>query len=136
MEGVVQRRGVLARALKADVDPTGVPERVRGAVQRALRDGLSQAAAGGALVGGHDLLEEALRAGRVEEVVVASDAAERTIESLRRAAGPDIPFTELALDRDTLGGQVGRGPLAAVGVLPSTASAHLGRQLRRARDLG
>ena len=136
VEAVATRRGLLSRALKQEVDATALLERVREAIGRAVGDGLSQAQAGGALVGGHDVLEDALSHGRVADVVVASDASERTIDSLRRAAGEQVPFTPSDLDREALGKRVGRGPLAAVGVLPSAASTHLRRQLRRSRDLG
>ncbi len=129
------RRGLLSRALDASVDATSLLERVRAAVESSALDGLSMAAAAGALVGGHDLLEGALRSGEVVEVVVASDASERTIDSLRSSAREGMAFTRVSLGREKLGARVGRGDRAALGILPSRAASPLRRQLRRLRAL-
>lgn len=135
--GTLERRPqVLSRALKGQVDPGDLGGGIRTAVVHAAGDGLSQAAASGALVGGHDVLVRALEEGRVVEVAVASDAAERTLRSLRAAAGAAIAFTEVPWSRAELGGRIGRGPRAAVGVTRSRSAAHLIRQLRRLRMLG
>lgn len=129
------RRGVLSRALRGPVDAGALSDQVRNAVLRACADGLSMAAAGGALVGGHDALSRALEDGSVVDVVVAEDASERTVASLRKAAG-DLSFTSMPLTREALGAKVGSAPRAAVGVRLDHASTHLRRQLRRLRDLG
>jgi ribosomal protein L7Ae-like RNA K-turn-binding protein len=118
------------------VDLVGLGEQVRAAIVNAALDGLSQAAAAGAVIGGHDVLELALRDGRVVEMIVAKDASERTVADLREAAGPEVPFTVLPIDRMGLGTRVGRGARAALGVLSSRAASHLVRQLRRLRVLG
>lgn len=129
--------GRLAKALHVDaVDASTLEVDLRSAVLRAAADGLSLAAAGGALLGGHDVLTRALESRQVAEIALASDAAERTERDLRRVATEAVPFTVLSLDRDALGARVGRSPLAAVGVLAEGASVHLRRQLRRLRDLG
>ena len=126
----------LRRTLKSQVRTEGLGVAIREAVIRSALDGLSMAAAAGALVGGHDLLEDALANGRISEVVVAVDASERTIADLRKAAGESVAFVRLPLDREALGARVGRGPRAALGVGASRATHHLRMQLRRLLDLG
>jgi len=127
---------VLGRALRAEVQAIDLAGTVRSLLRAALLDGLSLAAAGGALVGGADQLEAALREGRVLELVVASDAAERTVRHLRDAA-PNVPSTVVdGLSRDALGARIGRGSLAAVGVVDAPAARQLLRTLRRFRDTG
>lgn len=136
VERLTQRPGMLRRALGAQPDVGTLEADLRARVLGATLDGLSQAAAAGALVGGRDLLEKALAEGRVLEVVIASDAAPRTIEGLRRAADAEVPFIPVPLGREELGRRVGRGARAALGVLGSRASAHLRRQLHRLQTLG
>lgn len=131
-----RRKGVLKRALGAEGDVGALEAQLRDRVREAMLDGLSMAAAAGALVGGRDVLERALVEERVAEVIVASDASPRTVEALRRAAGDAVPFTVVDVDRETLGARIGKGARAAVGVLASSASVHLRRQLRRLRMLG
>ncbi len=130
-------RGVRAasKRLRAPGDPERVLLDLRAATWRAVRDGLSQAAAAGALVGGRDVLERALLAGEVDLLVFATDASERTRRGLSRAAEA-VPEHEVPFDREALGQLVGRGSRAALGVKPSRATTHLRRQLRRAADLG
>lgn len=126
----------LKRSFKCDV-PTGPwLQQYRMALERALCDGFSMAAASGALVGGRVVLEAALREGAAMEVVLASDAADRTVRALRAAAPEGMNFTVITLNAETLGAQVGKGSRAAVGVRPSRATKHLRRQLRRLRSLG
>ncbi len=133
---VEQRPGMLSRSLKAQPDTAGLCDRVKQAVLRALEDGLSLAAAGGGLVGGHDALVAALRAGEVAVVLTASDAAERTLGSIRAEAGDEVPLVPLPFDRDSLGARIGAAPRAVLGVRPDPASTHLRRQLRRLERLG
>jgi len=109
---------------------------MREIILRSALDGLSMASASGALVGGHERLTAALRQGTVTEIVLAVDIADRTLRSLREAAGETMAFTQLPLDRDALGNKVGRGPRAALGLTSSRSANHLRRQLRRLRDLG
>jgi predicted RNA-binding protein YlxR (DUF448 family) len=136
VDALVRKPAAVARALKHRVDLTELGSRLRRAVARAVEDGLSQAAAGGALVGGHDALERALADGRVVELVVASDASARTVADLRRAASDEVRFTVVSATREVLGGRVGQGPRAAVGVVVAPASTHLQRQLHRLRNVG
>ena len=114
----------------------GLKTAVVQAVSSAAQDGLSMAAAAGALVSGRDRLTRALRDGKVEMVVVAHDASERTVDEYRGAARTGIDVVMLPLDTAALGARVGKGPRAALGVRPISASTHLLRQLRRLRDLG
>ena len=135
VERVVKRPDTLRRALKGPVAVDALHERLVDAVVRAATDGLSLAAAAGALVSGHDALERALTAGQVAVIAVASDASERTLQDLQQAAREDTSFVTVPLDRAALGHRIGCGPRAAVGVGPSKAAAHLRQQLRRLRQL-
>ena len=130
------KRGLLSRAFRGPVRADDLEVRVHDAVLAAMRDGLSLAAAGGGLVGGHDALVHAMREGRVQQVAVASDVAQRTRAALEAAAGGDVTLIDVPLDREALGAQIGASTRAAVGVLPVPATAHLRRQLQRLSRLG
>ncbi len=134
LEAVERQPGLLARALKEPTDPAGLRETLRDQVWRSLLDGLSLAAAGGGLIGGHDVLEAALREGRVEILVAAEDASERTLADLGAAA--EVPTIRIPLTKAALGPRVGTASRAAVGVVPTPATHHLRRQLRRWLALG
>ncbi len=131
-----QRPGMLSRALDVDVTTAGLLARIRVVVMNAALDGLSMAAAAGALVGGADVLAEAVGKGQIVEIVVASDASPRTLADLEKICAGRMLFTTLPLDRDALGTRIGRGSRAALGVTASRATSHLRRQLRRLRGLG
>lgn len=90
---------------------------------------LSRVAAAGQVVGGHDVLRDAIARGEVTHVLVASDAAPRTLRSLERSASDSVTFHTLELTRDALGSQVGQPPRAAVGVPSSRAAAPLRQRL-------
>jgi predicted RNA-binding protein YlxR (DUF448 family) len=122
----------LARALKGPVTAGGLVDAVRAQLGVALLDGLSLASAGGALVGGADQLLAAIGEGRIEELVLASDAADRTLRRVREA-GPDVPATVVDLSREALGARIGTAPRAAVGITGAPAAVHLLRTLRRLR---
>jgi uncharacterized protein len=126
---------LLHRAFDAPTATEGLLASSREVVHRALLDGLSLAAAGGAVIGGHDAIENAARLGQLVALILASDAAERTVKDVI-AAGPELPVTRLTLDRDSLGRRVGQAPRAALGVTRDRAAAHLVRQLHRLRGLG
>ena len=128
--------GLLKRHLDAAPDTSSLGASLAQMIQAAVLDGVSMAAAAGALVGGRDLLERALREERVLHVLVATDAAERTLSALRHASGGEIPFTTVPLDRVALGHRVGKGARAALGVTRSRASVHLLRSLRRLHGMG
>ena len=98
---------------------------------RAVQRALSQCAAGGAVVGGHDVLTEELTGGRIAFVLCAADAAPRTLRSLRRAAPDGVAFRTLPLSRAELGGLVGQPPRAAVGVADTRRNQPLTKQLTR-----
>ena len=105
-------------------------------VHHGIEGGLSQAAASGALLGGHDKLAQALRDNKIVEVLVATDASARTIASLRGFASADLVFTPVPFAREVLGQRVGRGARAALGVTRSAAASYLRTQLHRLRMLG
>ena len=137
VDAVVRKAGRLAHALRhPGLDASRLRALLKAAIERATEDGLSQAAAGGALVTGHDALVRALGSKDVGAVAIASNAAERTVRGLKKAAGDEVEFTVLHLDREALGTRVGRAPLAAIGARPGGPATHLERQLRRLRDLG
>lgn len=136
VDQVAKKPGGLARTLRGKVDASDLLERMRAIVLQSALDGLSQAAAAGALVGGHDALARELEAGRILMLVQAEDASERTVASLQAAAGDNVPMVILPLGRNDLGARIGRGPRAALGVAPSRAARHLRLQLRRLRQLG
>ena len=138
---VEARPGSAARVLGVTtVDAGGLLANLRDQVVRAIADGLSLAQASGALIGGHDVMIHGINDGDVVEIIVANDASERTIDDLRKAVEgsvhPNVPFTQIPMDRDTLGARIGRGSRAALGVKASRAAVHLRRQLRRLRALG
>lgn len=132
------RPGLLVRPLRlsAPPDTSGLLDQLRALTLRAVEDGLSQARAGSALVAGHDVVVEALGRGQLAVVALASDTAERTASSVRRAAGDAVSVVVLPLDRQAIGQRLGTAPKAVVGVLSAAASTHLRRQLRRLADLG
>ncbi|MCO4745181.1 MAG: DUF448 domain-containing protein [Proteobacteria bacterium] len=131
---VEKRPGALR--LGGPVVVEGLSESVQKLVVAAALDGLSMAQAAGAVIGGAQQLESALQKGMIHSVIVASDAADRTVAKLREAAEERVAFVTLPLSTDELGPRIGRGPRAAVGVTSSRAGVHLRRQLRRLADLG
>jgi predicted RNA-binding protein YlxR (DUF448 family) len=133
VEKASREPGMLARALHDPVPVAGLLAQLRAAVLSAMTDGLSQAAAGGGLVFGHDAVEDAVRKGAVTALLTASDASQRTVDDVRTEA---IPPIAIPLDRNTLGRRVGQGPLAVVGVREVPCTVHLRRQLRRWTRLG
>ena len=116
--------------------PGDATARVEAWVFRGLRDGLALARAGGALVLGHDALVDALQKGEIFQWVAASDASERTIKSIERAAGMDLPCVSVPLTREELGHQVGHGLLSVAGVCDRPAASLLNQRLRQWSELG
>lgn len=129
-------KGRLERQLGAKVDPVAVAASVREATRKGVLDGLSLAAASGALLGGRDQIITALAAGRVHTLAFASDAAQRTRDALLREASDRVLCVELPFTAARLGQQAGRGPLAAVAVIDARPTRLLLRQLRRLAQLG
>ncbi len=136
IEKLEHKPGILNRALAASWTAVELYPPMLHQVQQAALDGISMAAAAGALVGGKDALEQAIRENRVMEIVVASDASPRTLKEIRHVSGDTMLFTGVPLDREHLGERIGRGARAALGVTASRAASHLRRQLRRLRALG
>jgi uncharacterized protein len=126
----------LSAALKAPVRTDGLLEQLRAAVLRQVLDGISLAAAAGALVGGSDVVQLALDDRRVNELLVASDASQRTVSDVLRGREDLANVTVLPLDRGQLGARIGQAPRAVVGIVASSPFHHLREQLRRWRSLG
>ncbi len=116
------------------IDATVLPDRVRRAVEHAVAEALSMAAAGGGLARGRSAVQQAVVDGRTSSVLLASDAAERTARQIEAMEG--VRVLRLPLTVDALGHRVGRGSLAVVAVLDVPCARHLRRQLRRLRSLG
>lgn len=132
-----KRGGAVAKALGgATVDAEAIVSSLRDHVQRGVADGISMAAAGGALVRGRERLMSALMQERVRFVATASDAAPRTLDALQGAAGEEVTFVAVPWTAAELGARIGRGPIAAVGATSARPAAHLRRQLRRLQWLG
>lgn len=125
----------LSRTFKAKLSSEGLVDQLREAVERAVLDGLSHAAAAGLLLAGFDVVLRSLQASNAAFVVLASDTAERTSKGVREVLG-DTPCAVVPFDRELLGHRIGRAPVAVLGVLTGDASRHLRRQLRRLLDLG
>lgn len=134
-----KRRGRIEHLLGVPLDADAVRTAIRDATLRGVLDGLSQAAAAGALVHGQERLLAALVTGEVVAVAFAEDAAPRTRDAIARSAAeaePPVPTVDLPRSREALGRQVGKGLSAALGVRRSRASAHLVKQLHRLSRLG
>lgn len=131
-------RALAGRGRPLAIDTTVLPERVRGAVEHAVAEALSMAAAGGGLARGRSAVQQAVQQavleGRTSYVLLASDAAERTTRQIEAMEGARV--LRLPLTVDALGQRVGRGSLAVVAVLDVPCARHLRRQLRRLRSLG
>lgn len=130
-----KRHGALASALGVDVDPDALRAEIVAAIGRSALDGLSIAAAAGALIGGQERLVEALLSGRVDLVALASDASERTADRIREAA-EEAEVVITPWSADALGARVGRGALAAVGLTTVGATRSARRWLRRLSAVG
>jgi predicted RNA-binding protein YlxR (DUF448 family) len=134
LAGLARAAPRIGAQLGARCDAAELQAQLRAAVVAATGDGLSQAAAAGALILGHDVLVDAVRGRRVEIVAVASDAAERTVSSVSRAG--EVLTVRLPWPAAEVGRRVGREVVAVLGVPDATPTAHLRRQLRRLSALG
>jgi len=105
---------ILSRAFKGAINSAGLLDRMRDANGKAVDFGLSVAARSGALAGGKEQVRAALAGGQGLALILAFDTSERLKDDLRgraRAVSGDSLFViELAMDRDTLGAKVGKGP--------------------------
>lgn len=127
----------LAAALDhGPVRAAGLSDQLCNALLRQVADGLSLAARAGAVIGGSDVVQQALADGRIGDLVFASDASARTVQEVLRSAGEPVVVTVLPFDKGELGARVGQPPRAVVGIVSSSAFRHLREQLRRLRGLG
>lgn len=127
----------LSAALRAEgLATAGLFDQLRGAVVRQVLDGLSLAARAGVLIGGADVVSQALADGRVAELIVAQDASPRTVESVQRSGSVDVPVTVVPMGKDDLGARIGQPSRAVVAMVIAPAFLHLREQLRRLRRLG
>jgi len=129
------RRALLARALRADVDPAGLLERMRVASQADLHDALGIAARSGCVRGGAEVLARLGPGSGVVALVVAEDAAPRSVGAAARRL-PGVPVLRAHLAREALGATVGRGPRAVLAITAGAPSRRLLRVLRRREGLG
>jgi len=139
IEAVSAKPGLLHRTLRYAVDASRLGDGIRKSVHGAVFHGLSLAAAGGGLVIGIDRLSSAIRESRVTEVLIACDAAARTVQALERVLvgeGDDRPPMPIPWTREAIGAQTGQGPCAVLGVVPMAATDYLRAQLQRFRELG
>lgn len=118
------------------VRTAGLSEQLRSALLHQVVDGLSLAARAGALVGGADVVRQGIVEGRVQDLIFARDASDRTVQEMLRSTGEHVVVTVLPVDKDELGARVGQPPRAVVGIVSAPAFRHLREQLRRLRSLG
>ncbi|MEN0065541.1 MAG: DUF448 domain-containing protein [Myxococcota bacterium] len=134
---VIAKPHGLNRTLRQRMDVSQLEAIFVAAVRQALFHGLSLAAAGGGLVVGFDRLVAAIQEGRVVDVLTAEDASARTVQALRRVTDEaEIEPLRIPWTRETIGGQIGQGSCAVLGVVPIPATDYLRGQLQRFRDLG
>ncbi len=100
-------------------------------LRRTIMDALSIAAAGGGVMGGFERLLQAITAEQIGFLVLADDAAERTVRSICGRADEPLPTVRVGLTRDELGAVVGQPQRAALGVLDVSSSHYLLTQLKR-----
>jgi uncharacterized protein len=129
------RRALLCRALRSEVDSTGLLDRLRLVLGSDLKDALGVAARSGSVRGGAEVLARLNPGSGVVALVVAEDAAPRSVVAVTRLL-PDVPVYHPPLDRNALGATVGKGPRAVLAVSPGSASRRLLRVLRRREGLG
>ncbi len=128
------RPGILRKALQVETCVVaGLLDRVRVANERAVGNLLSLAARSGALASGGDQVEGAVRAGALIGLLVASDASTKSVEGAVGATG--LQTWTVPWDRESLGGRIGKGPRAIVGLRGSSITRVLADQLRRMHDL-
>ena len=133
---VEARPAILRRGLGVTPDTGELLTTVRKLVLTSILDGLSMAAAGGAIIGGKVALLEAINAGQICALLFASNISERSFKEFDQANHSSFPVINLPLDTSALGVQVGKGPRAAVGVLQQNVSVHLRQRLQWWERLG
>ena len=135
IDTLLKRPRIVSRALRCEASLDGLDERIhRGTLGRLLQR-LSVAARAGCIVGGHDQILQQVARGQVLAFVSAADASRRSIEALC-AAAPGLPEYSIELSKEALGGHVGKGPRAALGVRVGSPARALLDELRRYTALG
>jgi hypothetical protein len=136
--GLDRMKGKVEHQLGAKFDPAAFRAALRETALRGVRDGLGMAARVGAVVIGADALDRELRAQKIAWLVTAADASERTLKALAEARGGGDPVPVVATPWSTaeLGGSIGRGLAAALGVPPARINQGLQRLLRLLDALG
>lgn len=130
LERLEQHPKLLQRAFRGSVKAEGILEKMRDSNLLALNHALSLAARSGALVSGGKRVREAVSDSKCLGLIFASDASSRLKQDLLSRGG-EVFALELALDRASLGAQIGKGPRAAMAVMASKPGRHLIRELQR-----
>jgi len=125
----------LSRAFRARTEAGDLVSLVRERLRHAASDGLSLAAAAGAIHGGRSAVQQLLADEAASHILVAVDASERARRQAAAMAG-SVPMVQTWWTMADLGRLTGRRPRAMVAIRPVRASQHLRRQLRRLRQLG
>ena len=136
LELLEKRRKSVEKHLGVKLDAAQIRDQIAACLRRDLADGVTMAAAAGALAMGSDAVEQLLRQDGMRVGLFACDAAERTVRQARSLAGEDVSWVTAPWTREEFGALVGRTSLAVVGVRQSRATTFLRRQLRRALRLG
>ena len=121
--------GLSGREVEPPISVETLRATLRAWLEGGVLDALSRVAAAGQLIGGHDVLQDAFARGEVHTVLVASDAAPRTLRSLQKGAPESVTFYPLSVDNEALAARVGKATLAAAGVPDTPAAAPLLRRL-------
>ena len=126
---------ILRRALDApELGTAGLLERARATNFKVVLDLLSLCSRAGALAGGAEQVEEALRGGEALGMVLAEDASEQSV-ARARACAPQLPAWQVPLTKEELGRRIGKGPRAVLALRPASPSRSLVAELRRMADL-
>lgn len=108
---------------RARPDRSGVPK-PKEDPQKALLGLLGLAARAGSVVAGTDLVRRAVRQGAVSQVLLAADASPVQREKLVPLLAARAVGYRVVLQREQMGGALGRGPVSAVGI----TDAHFARR--------
>lgn len=136
--GLDRMKGKVEHQLGAKLDPVAFRAALKETALRGVRDGLGMAARVGAVVIGADALDRELRAHKIAWLVTAADASERTLKAIVEASegGDPVPVVATPWSTAELGGSIGRGLAAALGVPPARINQGLQRLLRLLDALG
>lgn len=135
VETLLKRPAALSRALRRPVVVDQLDDAIHAASIAGLERALSTAARSGCVVSGRQTIERQLQRDELVALVVAADAAPRSVAHLSSGA-PGLPLHTVGFDRRALGQRVHKGPRAALGVRAGTPSEALLVELRRYTALG